>query len=129
MMLNFKTVALGALAIPLVVQAAQASPFGAPVKEFGGATPIGENRWITASDYPESPVRLELQGRVIVAFDIGTDGKITGCNVETSSGSPVLDAVPCRLLQRRARFKPRMASDGSAAETKGRYSVDFWIPE
>jgi protein TonB len=128
-MLNFKTAALAVLTIPLMVQTAQASPFGPSVKEFGGATPIGENRWITSSDYPESPLRLEVQGRVIVAFGIGADGKITTCNVESSSESPVLDEISCRLLQRRARFKPQMASDGSAVETKGRYSVDFWIPE
>jgi protein TonB len=128
-MLKAKIVVHGLLSIPFLATSALASPFGTPVREFGGATPVGESRWITASDYPESPVRLQLQGRVIVAFAIGADGKITRCNVEGSSGSPKLDEVPCRLLQRRARFKPKVANDGAAVESKGRYSVDFWIPE
>lgn len=122
-------VAQGVLSIPFLATSALASPFGAPIREFGGATPIGERRWITALDYPESPVRMQVQGRVIVAFVISADGKVTQCNVEVTSGSPLLDAVPCRLLQRRAKFKPKTAKDGSPIEAKGRYSADFWIPE
>jgi TonB family protein len=117
------------LAIGLLPSVADASRYGAPVREYGGAIPIAESRWITAADYPHSALRQQLQERVVAAFTISADGKIVGCSVEASSGSPILDAVPCKALQRRARFKPRSSTGGSAVEAKERYSVDVWLPD
>lgn len=88
---------------------------------------MNENLWIGAVDYPSDALRKGQQGNVIVAFDITVAGRATNCVVESSSGSPSLDRVPCRLLERNARFKP--ASDGSGPKaTKGRYSVAFRLP-
>jgi len=97
------------------------------VREYGGATPKNENLWIGAFDYPSDALRKGQQGNVIVAFDITADGRVKNCVVEASSGTPSLDRVPCRLIERKARFKPANGESGPFA-TKGRYSVAFWLP-
>jgi TonB family protein len=98
------------------------------VREYGGATPKNEDRWLGASDYPSDALRKGQQGNVIVAFDITVDGRAKNCVVEASSGSPSLDGVPCRLIERNARFEPASSESGPVA-TKGRYSVAFWLPD
>jgi TonB family protein len=98
------------------------------VREYGGAMPKNENLWIGAVDYPSGALRSGEQGNVIVAFDITADGRAKNCIVEASSGSPTLDRVPCRIIERKARFIPASDESGPVA-TKGRYSVAFWLPD
>lgn len=98
------------------------------IREFGGASPRNENIWVGVDDYPVRALRNDVQGNVVVTFDITADGRARNCSVETSSGAAILDAVPCRLIVRRARFEPASAEDGSAHDTKARYSVAFWLP-
>ena len=64
-----------------------------------------------------------------VMVSIGTDGKVTNCEVTRSSGSPELDKTTCDLMRRRARFTP--ATDGDGNPTSGEYasSVRWQIPK
>jgi protein TonB len=48
----------------------------------------------------------------VCSSDLGADGKVTSCTVTSSSGSDDLDSETCRLLPRRARFKPAVGSGG-----------------
>lgn len=113
----------------LVSATVAASPFGAPVRDFSGAVPVGEDQWIVAEDYPTAALRNEDEGRVVVVFTITAKGKVSNCRVETSSGHAALDDVPCAVLPRRARFKPLRDEHSVPVEVEGRYSVDFWLPE
>lgn len=118
------------LAILLLTDAAMAqhqSPWPV-VRDYGGAKPKNENRWIGVADYPNGSLRNGEQGNVIVVFDITADGRAKNCIVDVSSGLQSLDRVPCKLIERIARFEPANDGNGPVA-TKGRYSVAFWLPE
>jgi protein TonB len=99
------------------------------IREFGGANPKNQDTWVDFNDYPAVSIRHGEQGNVIVTFDITADGKAINCVVESSSGHPSLDRVPCPLIERKARFDPALGNDGAPTATKARYSVAFWIPE
>jgi protein TonB len=66
----------------------------------------------SSDDYPSDAMRNEDQGTVGVSLSIGTDGRVTGCNVTSSSGSRSLDSATCRILRSRARFTPAKLSNG-----------------
>ena len=117
----------GLAALPNPASAQVRSPFGTQIREFGGATLKSQN-WLQAADYPRKALSEELQGRVILSFAITAEGRAQNCVVEVSSGHPILDEVPCQLLERRARFAAAR-ENGVARATKGRMSVDFWLPD
>lgn len=61
---------------------------------------------ILPSDYPRELRQRGIGGRVGIVFTVGTDGRVTGCRVTRSSGVPELDALTCRLIQQRFRYRP-----------------------
>jgi protein TonB len=67
---------------------------------------------ISADDYPDSALRNEETGTVVVRLHIGTNGRVSGCDVVQSSGHTALDNATCRLLSSRARYTPAKLSDG-----------------
>jgi TonB family protein len=88
--------------------------------DFGGAQAIDPSGWITHNDYPTDAQRLGQQGLVIFGFGIGDDGRIGNCSVNVSSGYSNLDELTCKLMTRRARFKPPLDEAGRAQATRGR---------
>ncbi|KRA83821.1 hypothetical protein ASD76_07340 [Altererythrobacter sp. Root672] len=60
---------------------------------------------------------------------IGSNGRVSACDVVRSSGNSQLDEATCRLITRRARFDP--ATDGSGAKIIGSFSgtVLWQIPD
>jgi len=66
----------------------------------------------SGSDYPQDALNNDEQGTVTVSLSIGTDGRVSGCNVTSSSGSRSLDNATCRVLRSRARFTPARLSNG-----------------
>ena len=103
-----------------------APPWLMPKDDFGGAVALNGNRWSNADDYPEDAWRARVQGYVTVSFVIGADGRMTNCQVVRSSGSQILDAVPCKVLSKRARFAPAKDSSGAPIATHGTTSMGFW---
>jgi protein TonB len=63
-------------------------------------------------DYPSDALSNEDEGSTTVRLSIGTDGRVTGCTVSSSSGSRSLDNATCRVLRSRARFTPAKLSNG-----------------
>jgi protein TonB len=41
-----------------------------------------------------------------MVFTVGVDGRARGCRVTRSSGVAELDALTCRLIEKRFRFRP-----------------------
>lgn len=71
------------------------------------ATPPRQIRGrIRDSDYPEDLADAGVGGRVTVVFLVQTDGRVTECDVDGSSGIARLDALTCRLIRERFRFRP-----------------------
>jgi protein TonB len=95
--------------------------------DFGGAKPKNRHAWFTLDDYPNAAAEAGEQGNVSVTFVIGSDGRISDCQVVGSSQHPRLDVIPCKLLLKRARFKPAKDAAGNPVATRGRTSMLFWL--
>lgn len=63
-------------------------------------------------NYPSDALRQEKEGRVGVRVTIGPDGRVTGCSVTSSSGTPSLDSAACDGMQRYARYDPALDEAG-----------------
>lgn len=61
---------------------------------------------ITPRDYPRHLGNAGIGGRVGILFTVGVNGRVTRCAVTSSSGIPELDALTCRLIQKRFRYRP-----------------------
>lgn len=61
---------------------------------------------IRSSDYPRDLRERGIGGRVGMIFTVGTDGRVTSCTITRSSGVPELDALTCRLIRERFRYRP-----------------------
>ena len=74
----------------------------------------------STDDYPQSAIRNEEQGTTAVRLTIGTDGRVTGCDISSSSGSSSLDSTTCSVIKRRARFTA--AKDQNGQPIQGTFS-------
>jgi len=85
--------------------------------------------WVTTEDYPSRAQREGAQGTTGFRLSVGTDGRVTGCEINQSSGNSELDAATCTYASRRARFAP--ATDGECKISSGSYSnkVRWVIPK
>lgn len=61
---------------------------------------------ILPSDYPRELGNAGIGGRVSVTFTVQVNGRATGCRIRRSSGTPSLDALTCRIIEQRFRFRP-----------------------
>ena len=124
MKLRFATATAALLSLS---SASFGGPPAMPRDDFGGAKPLHVEGWFTADDYPDKAALWHQQGYVNVSFTIGTDGRMTNCQVTRSSSYPLLDAVPCKVLTKRARFAPAKDSAGAPVATHGSTSMGFWM--
>lgn len=73
-------------------------------------------RWVRGklgnADYPRALGEAGIGGTVAVRYRVGVDGRVTGCAVTGSSGNAELDALTCRLIEERFRFRPSRDADG-----------------
>lgn len=79
--------------------------------------------WVSTNDYPSRAIREELEGAVGFSVTVNPEGRVAGCTVTRSSGHSILDDEVCRLITRRARFNPRLDSQGRP--TTGTWSSTF----
>jgi TonB family protein len=88
-----------------VTKAAPSAP--AVVDNTPKATPIGSPAaWFPADAYPPEAKAAGLHGRTAFTLDLDPKGRITSCNITSSSGSPLLDSTTCTLLVTNGRFRP-----------------------
>ena len=74
---------------------------------------------ILPSDYPPNLGKAGIGGRVTVAFTVQVNGRATGCHVTRSSHVPELDALTCRLIEQRFRFRPSTDRYGRPISGRG----------
>jgi periplasmic protein TonB len=111
---------------PIVIAPPAPPPPSVPPK---AATPRGNpGNWATTNDYPSRALREEREGTTGFRVTIGTDGRVTDCQITSSSGHADLDQATCDNVRRRARFNPA-TEDGQP--TTGTYSnrVRWVIPD
>jgi protein TonB len=66
-------------------------------------------------------------GRVSVTFTVQVNGRVSGCHVTRSSRVPELDALTCRIIEQRFRFRPSMDRYGRPYADEVDWDHD-WIP-
>jgi protein TonB len=117
---------------PLPPIAAPAAPAAPPPPRIQPKNPAPKGNlanWATTNDYPTRALREERAGVTSFRVTVGADGRVSSCQVTSSSGSPDLDEATCSNVTRRARFTP--ATDGEGQPTTGTYSnrIRWVIPE
>lgn len=99
---------------PAVIVAPPRPPTPPPVRTVPPRSASGNLQGlIRPDDYPSSALSNDEQGTVTVSLSIGTNGRVSGCSVSSSSGSRSLDSTTCRVLTSRARFTPARDSQGN----------------
>lgn len=68
--------------------------------------------YIRPGDYPAEALKNSEQGTVRFRLSVNAKGRVEGCAITASSGSPSLDAASCRIVTTRARFEPAVDSEG-----------------
>lgn len=79
-------------------------------------------------DYPPTALRANEQGSVGFKVAIGSDGRVTSCDVTSSSGSAALDEQTCRLIVRRARYTPARSATGAAQASTAEGKINWTLP-
>ena len=82
----------------------------------------------STDDYPAAARRADEQGTVAIDAAVDPIGRVIGCNVTTSSGSPSLDATTCSIIQRRARFTPAQDGAGRAVADRVQARIRWVLP-
>ncbi len=82
----------------------------------------------SSDDYPNSSLSANEQGTTAVRLTIGTDGRVAGCDITSSSGSSALDNATCSILRRRARFSPAMDSSGQPTTDTYSQRITWKVP-
>lgn len=103
--------------IPPVIAAPPAPPAPPPPprKTVSAQSSKGDLRGlITGDDYPAAAQASGVSGTNAARLSIGTDGRVTDCQVTKSAGNSSLDSALCSLLRRRAKFTPARDSNGNA---------------
>ena len=79
----------------------------------GGEVPLVRIRGrLKDSDYPPGALAAGVSGVVFIRFTVGVDGRVHDCRVTRTSGSAELDAVTCRLITQRFRYRPTVDANG-----------------
>ena len=110
--------------------AAPPPPPPPPVAKRPNPVPKGNpSNWANTNDYPSRALQQEREGVTRFRVTVGPNGRVTDCQVASSSGHSDLDMATCTNVTRRARFDP--ALDGNGQPTTGTYaqSIRWQIPK
>jgi hypothetical protein len=75
--------------------------------------PINYLQWWTSDDMPMDHIQAGVTRDVAWRATVSPTGQTVSCDIDQTSGDPELDALTCKLLMKRARFKPATWIDGS----------------
>jgi protein TonB len=94
------------------------------------ASPDGGRRSYTASvAYPPEALRRGEQGRVEYQLTVSPEGRVSACQVTSSSGSAVLDRATCEIMRTRARFIPAHDDRGNPVADTVRSAMNWVLPD
>jgi protein TonB len=93
------------------------------------ATPKNDpTKWVTTDDYPARDLREGNEGTSVFRVTVGANGRVSACQIVTSSRHPGLDAATCKAVSARARFNPATDDHGDAVVGAYSNSVRWQIP-
>ena len=85
-------------------------------------------RFFGPDNYPPAAQRAEAQGRVVASLTVGTDGRVTGCTITSSSGNSDLDDAVCRISKSRVRYSPAKDDAGNPVTSTVPLAVKWVLP-
>jgi protein TonB len=77
-------------------------------------------------DWPDGVPRADAPVRVEVRFWVEVNGRISGCELQRSSGIPALDARTCQLVTQRFRYQPARNAAGEPVRSETAWRQDWW---
>jgi TonB family protein len=86
------------------------------------------SNWVNEADYPADARAAGQSGVVGFRLDIDITGRVTGCTITETSGSPSLDVTTCTLMSRRARFHPARGPNAEPIASLWRSRVHWDLP-
>ncbi len=84
---------------------------------------------ISNSDYPVEALAAKQEGVATVRYLIDTKGRTSRCSVTSSSGSAVLDAKTCAIVEQRFRYQPATGTNGKAADEWRTQRIAWRLPD
>lgn len=73
---------------------------------------------MSTSDLPEALFVSGFNGTVGVRYLVARDGRVPECEVTRSSGNATVDAITCRLIRERFRFRPSRDAAGRPVDAQ-----------
>lgn len=100
---------------------------GAGDGDGGGDDPELVSGRIKPSDTPGHSFQAPFSGMTSALVMIDATGKVTDCRIDHASGNATLDALTCRLITTRFRFRPARDRAGRAIAGKIIYDHDWEV--
>ena len=123
-----KAPAVIAIAVALAASPLLAKAPGGDARQQANEAREKANGEFILKHYPQGALDSGEQGLVRFRITLDQKGEMTGCEVTKSSGYSRLDTETCELIQRYARFKPPVNSEGRpVAATRNGY-VNWRLP-
>lgn len=91
------------------------------------AEPIRGGDWLTPYDYPARALQKGRGGITAFRLTVGAKGQPVRCELMSSSGHADLDRLTCKLIMKRARFKPATDLSGMASLAVYHSSLNWWV--
>lgn len=92
------------------------------------AVPLGQERWHSNLDYPDDARSAGAEGTTEYEILVGSDGRPKKCDILKSAGHRSLDATTCKIVLRRARWKPAHDEAGQPMEVRFKSHFTWTIP-
>ena len=106
------------LALTGALLAGEAAACGGSKPAIPAQAKVPLARLLSNEDYPAAARAAREQGLVEFTLEVGPEGRVSGCTITLSTGSPNLDGATCRLMRSRARFAPATDVHGAAVPDK-----------
>lgn len=126
------TVATPPPAAPITVRAAEPAPVPVPAPpRVSQAAGLKGNpaEFFGDDNYPADAVAAEASGRVVANLTVGTNGRVTDCQIVTSSGNASLDRTTCAISKRSVKFSPAKDESGNPITSTYRLPVRWVLPQ
>ena len=81
---------------------------------------------LKTKDFPRSGANDRDGKFIVVRYVVGTDGRVGHCRVVQSSGSTEADAITCRLIEQRFRYRPAQRADGTPVADETGWKQWWW---
>ena len=83
---------------------------------------------LKTKDFPRSGANDRDGKFIVVRYNVATDGRVGNCRVVQSSGSADADAITCRLIEKRFRYRPALDATGHPVREETGWKQWWWRP-